>query len=284
MAGPLWAYPGVKEGRITPVFSQAGGSGGYGYSPYVGYYSPYPNYYYGFSSDKVFCLGRDSVPHSLRKLQIGATASVRQSTVVSGADKFWLFMFHMRVPEGLPELAPICLGEEVSFVAGAGGSPPGSRGLIDPADGLSGVILDPASASVFPDGLDGLQQWCQISGATDGDNNGIHRLVCVPEGQRSKVAVIENQKTLLSAPLPDTGAMMQTLNDNGLLGAGVDISLLGARWVGRAYADWGTGYQERVALIEYKGGNIVRGAMSLHLSQYVGPLTVKFEVKLEQVS
>lgn len=283
MANPLWAYPEVLEGRIAPSFGQAGssGPGAYGYA--------YPSYYYGYSSDKVFCLGRDVIPFTEARLQVGQTASVQQTVNVLAINKFWLFMWHMRVPE-IPDPYDAIVGGPAHFVCGAGATAAavaggsGQRGLTHIGDGLSGVILTDTGGLGGGLGfnLASRELWCSISGATDATNNdpgpgSFHRLVCVPAeaGSPGTMAVIENQNRI-GLPLPDRGTMYQRLNE-----AAVTIRVLGYKWTARAWIDQGSGWEERVALIEAEERNLVRGSMALHVSQFSGPLTVKFDLTLE---
>lgn len=272
MAHPLWAHPGTREGRIAPVHSSAAVGSGYSYGvPYLYYGS-----YYGLSAH-VFCLGRDIIPFSLRRLQIGATASVEQSFVVTTVHKFLLFVWHMRVPTSLPVARTLVSNGSVSFVGGY--QQAGCRGLLSPVDGLSGVILDaPGALSQFQ--LSDFEQWCTISNATDPVNDGTHRIVC-PSQDGTEAgyfdrAVLENVNRM-GVPAPDTGSMVERLNDPA-----VTIRVHGLRWVARAYCDWGAGWQARVVLQEPVGRNLIRSSMALHVSQYTGPLGVKFELMLER--
>lgn len=280
MASPWWSYPGVYEGRLDPLGSVAvGGAYGYGYTPAYGYIGPGYGYSYsgayGYFSEHVFCLGKDRSVAPYHRIKINETARVEQSLIVTTPHVLLLFSFHMRVASA-PASRNVVEGGTVSFMAGAGA---GGNGLITTDGGSSGVvIMDPGSGSgKFLDADSGLL--CTITGATDATNNGQHLVDGVPidQGNASdgNMAVLTNQNTL-GAPAPLTGGMIQRLNDPG-----VTVRMHGVNWVGRAYCDWGSGWQERVVLQEWIGHNYIRAGLALHVSQYTGPLSVRFELKAE---
>ena len=262
MASPLWAYPGIREGRIAPEFSTSGTGSIYGY------YYPYPTYYYyGYTSGHVFCLGRDLIPFPKHRLTVGATASVEQSFVVTTLHKILYFVWHMRVPTDLPAAHTVISNGPVSFVVGA--TAPGNRGLLDQSDGMQGAILDSPDATTQFLAAD-YEQWCTITGTGGGLNDGTFRITTAMQpvgGGYYDRAILENP------------GIVQTLNDPN-----VAIRVHGLYWKARAYLQvTGSGaWQERVVLQEQVGHNYVRGTMALHVSQFTGPMDVKFELKLEQ--
>ena len=281
MASPFWAYPGVWEGRLGPAGSSAlGYDYGYGYTPTYGYVPTYNGYYfsyggaYGYFSENVFCLGKDRTDNApYHRIRLGDTIAVEQSFTITSAIKLLLFSWHFQVPADLPVSRDVVSGGVVSFVSGDISG--GGRGVASSDSGESGlIIVDKGSGSGSFSRSDA-ELPVTISGSSLAVNNGLHRISAVPEDQGEASggdrAVIENSGNL-------TGEMAQVLDD-----AGVTVRVHGVRWRGHLIADWGAGWQERFDLVEYAEHNYIRDSLALHVSQYVGPLSMRFELQAEMV-
>lgn len=280
MASPFWTYPGIWEGRLDPSGSDAiGYSYGYGYSPLYsyGYVAPSYGYFYtysgayGYFSENVFCLGKDRVANApYRRIRVGDKVAVEQSFTIPASDpiRLLLFSWHMLVPTTLPESRDVVQGGEVSFVSGdiAGGG----RGVTSVDSGESGVIIHDAGTGTGSFMRADAELPLTVSGSSIGANNAIHRISAVPEDQGDASggdrAVVENA----SSP---TAEMAQVLNDPG-----ITLRVHGIVWTGRVLVDWGSGYQQRSDLTEWRGHDYIRAGLAVHVSQYTGPISVKFEL------
>ena len=248
-----------------PENSIASGAGGYYYA-----------YLYGYGYDTgnaVFCLGEDRATFQPYRYNINDTITVEQTFTVSAAHKLILFSFHMRTPP-MPTPRDIIVAGPVDIVR--------STGLISSGDGCSGVRLPNTALASSLFTADDRELWLQISGATNPTNDGTHRISGIPWNQGNisggEAAILENSNTLGLA-FPNTATMVDQLADPA-----VTMSVLGLRWVSRAYADWGAGMTERVSLEEPTGHTWYRTDLALHVSKYTGSLTVRFESKLELIT
>jgi len=256
VSSPLWKYPGVLEGRIQPDYSVAQGSES---AAYYGYYAHYYSYY----MEHVFCLGEDMLPFQSWRLAVGNTARVEQAFTVPAATKLIRFSWHMRNPE-MPASRNLVVAGPVDFM---------QTGLITGADGASGFILDPSLAGTLTQ--DDAELWCQITGATDANNNGTHRISGIPEDQgdaNGERAIVENSNTLNSD-------MVHRMADPA-----VTIRLLGLRWMSRAYVDIGAGFVQQFHLSEWIDHTWYRTALAINTSKYAGPMTIRFEMELERLT
>jgi len=269
VAYPYWKYPGTLEGRIRPANSvpcqEADLYYGYAYSGYTYYYS---------GNDWVFCLGEDSSPFQVYRLQVDDALSVQQTFTPASPHKLLRFCWHMRHPE-MPQARDIVSGGEVSFLDGglvsrpAGWpSPTGDELFLDgPADGLTGILVH-GQPSAFTQ--EDLEQWVTISGSSGGLNDGTFRISGVPWALG---AVSGGDRAVLNAPISDS------MNDTG-----VTIRLHGLKWVARLYYNDGGGWEEYLSHTEEAGRTVYRGSLALNISKLSGPVAVKFEMKLERVT
>ena len=280
MTSPLWSYPGIWEGRLDPIGSTATGSGyGYGYTPSYGYtpggYAWSYGGAYGYFSDHVFCLGKDESVAPWHRLRIGDKVSVEQSLVVTTVHKLLLFSWHMRVPL-LPEPRTVVDNGIVHFCQGAAS---GGRGVILPESGDSGLIIADAGGGIGDFSANDAELPVTIGGAVDGANNGVHRISGIPVSQgdagSGDRAIIENQNRLALGS-PNTATMVNQLDDSG-----VTVRVHGLQWKGSCWADWGAGWREQVELREWQEHNFIRASLALHVSQYAGPLLIRYSLELE---
>jgi len=268
MAPPVWKYPGVWEGRISPVNSVAQGSEGY-------YYAYAYGYGYNATGESVFCLGEDRTTFQPYRMTVNDTILVQQTFTITAAQRLILFSFHMRTPP-MPSVTEIISAGPVDFTGGDG-----HDGLIVTGDGCSGLRLANLLLASAPFAPGHKELWLRVAGATDGDNNGDHRITDVPWDQGDVLGgdtvLLENQNRLLLAA-PDTAAMVGRVNDPA-----VTLHVLGLKWVSRAYVNWGAGWQEWLDLEEQTGHTWYRTDLAIHVSKYTGSLTLRFESKLELV-
>jgi len=264
---PLWRYPGIWDGRIAPVNSvpQDIGTG-------EAYYDT-AYYYYGIGESHVFCLGPDLSNLPVNRLKVGDTVSVEQDFDVVDAAKLLRFCWHMRMPETLPAPRYIVQNGLVSFMssnlAAFGESPAPTW-----SDGCQGLYVHSPSSMFTVQDAD---QVCTISGTTDAANSGTFRISSPlsgaygPEGDQVNITI--GRKALI-----ENYGLVTRLNDPA-----VTIKMHGATWVARAYTDVGAGWVERVKLEEQPGHTWFRNELALHLSKFTGAISVKFELKLEEV-
>lgn len=160
---PYWRYPGVLNGRITPIISQA----------------PDGSY--------VFCLGDDCAEPQIYSLNPGDVVSVHQTMDMTGVE---LIYFYFQFRNGsMPSYRAVVPHGLVDIKAG---------GLIDPADALIGLIInDPSllsSGALFQQG--DTDQLVKTTNFLNGANNTTCRITAVPVEDSispvGRVAIIEN--------------------------------------------------------------------------------------------
>lgn len=246
MSHPAWKDPGVLNGRISPHVSA--------YDPTADLY-PYEAYGTYGGAAFLFCLGEDTVLPVVHAYQEDMAVSVEQQFDIGVAQRLLRFCWDVHQPEGMPDPRTIITAGVVSFMLGS---------LVDVGDGCTGILVRiPDLPFIAAD----RGKIARISGATDAPNNGDFMIDGIPAEQGTAAwdrAVIYD------------AAMVARLLDPA-----VTVKVLGLRWVTSAYIDAGFGWQERITYTEQVGHRHYRNYMALHLSKFVGTLTVRFEASLQ---
>jgi len=265
MPSPLWAYPGVWQGRIVPQHSipQSPASSSYYYAYYYGY---------GYSDNEyVFCLGTDRDPAPIHRLDVGDSIVVEQQFIVPAGSKLLRFCWHMRIPDNLPVARTITAGKRVDFKT--------SNLLRAAGDGCAGIILyNPNSLLQSTD----QEQVATISGATDAANNGNFPIIAVPSAQSRFDSItgltvgtdsfIEGTRAVINNP-----SLVARDNDPN-----VTIVTNALYWLAQVLIDCndGLGFVERASLVEQVDHTYYRRELAVNLARFVGHLSLRFALTL----
>ena len=250
-ASPYYTIPGVLQGRIEPSKSQA------------------PD------GSWVFNLGTDDQILPEVTLDIGDSITITQQFNVL-TERLIRFAWHMRYAPGMPKFRNIITGGTVAVR---------DTDLFNTGDGMNGLIL-PTSLLTARDA----EQVVTLTGAANNANNVDNvRIHSVGSGQAT-VGYFDADKDQATYP---AGSVVG-LDINGLepdVETGLNVDLLGARWRARAILLPDIYPYEEVVMAELfedliqsspNGYQRISGAM--HVSKMVAAATVKFELKLIQVT
>lgn len=295
VSSPYWQYPGTWQGRIDPVCADPQGSislyyyGGSYYYSYVSYaYLSGYSYDYSTETGHVYCLGADLCNHPSFRFSTDDAAYVQQTVADLTDIDVVYFCWRLTTSENMPTPRTLT-STSIEFKTGLGAYGDGAPGIVLPKDFASGFAQTDEDLLLL------------VSGTTS--NDGTYRIGGVPwntdgVGQSYNGRVAADPDTLRhigpgdSDPAP-SGVDTAKQYKNGQVGmldvssitpevaAGATLTVLGARWVAKAYVD-GT---LRTELRETRAGRSwQRNYMAAHVAKLTGTHTLKFELSIETVT
>jgi len=282
MSSPLWKHPSVLNGRIDPQYADAmdmasGYTGVYYYGAWFFYtYSygagDYTSYGYSYTDESghVFCLGEDASSSHGQDYRMSEddVAGVYQTNVDLTDVDLLYFTWKLHNPGNMPLPEVIVNAGACEFVV---------EGIVDTGDGLSGILLPEASATLFASAH--CERIARVSGCANPTNNGDFRISAVPQSQghiggsltpnyaNGRFAVIENDALVAESAV---AAM---------------VTVLGVQWVARAYIDADLRCELREpGCSHHYGRSWQRNSLCAHVSKLAGVHTVKFELSPELIA
>lgn len=296
---PFWQHPGTLNGRILPECTDAQGAvslyyyGGAYYYSYVSYaYVSGYSYDYTTETDHVFCLGADICESPSYRFSTDDTTHVEQTIADLTDIDVVYFCWRLRTSENMPQPRTLT-GTSVEFKTGMGAY----------GDGAPGIVLPKAFTSGFLSTDE--DQILTVSGTTS--NDGTYRIAGVPwdtygvgTSLSGRVAAVPDTDRWIGPgdadPAPDPppnptqlvrlykNGQVAVLEDSTItpeVASGVTLTMLGARWVAKAYID----DELRTELRETRAGRSwQRNYMAAHVAKLTGVHALKFELSLETFS